>query len=124
MFIQRILCASHDTEGEIKVRLEVVNDNTVTHVDRHAMLKSGYAVAFFCMDHQALRAVQGHEFPEADIYYTERQGDGIALLVPKGTAPDRLPSVACGYQIFEWIDPDKEFGTGVVIKHSKKDKRK
>ena len=55
------------------------------------------------------------EFPEGDVWYTERNGDGIGLLVPKGTPGRDLPKRACGYWILEWIDPAKDFGTGVRV---------
>ena len=52
------------------------------------------------------------EYPDADVWYTERNGDSIGMLVPKGTPFNQLPKICIDYIVIEWIDPDKEFGTG------------
>jgi hypothetical protein len=53
--------------------------------------------------------------PTAQVWYTERNGDPIAMLCPAGTPSEALPSVAMEYVAFEWVDPDCDFGTGVVV---------
>ena len=88
--------------------------NVVTGGDFHGALAEGKAVQFYCMDYYTLKPWAQTNFPEAEVWYTERNGDSIAMLIPKGTRPERFPSVALDYIAFEWIDPDKDFGTGVV----------
>lgn len=91
------------------MRLEVIDDIGERHVDRHYYLSQGKAIAFFCMDRYALKPVLRMEYPEADIYYTERNGEGIGLLVPKKTKHDRLPNLVCGgSMIYKWVDPDDD----------------
>jgi hypothetical protein len=77
-------------------------------------LDGGKAVQYYCMGHKTLKADIAAKMPSADVWYTERNGDSIACLVPKGTSPERLPSHAKDYAALEWIDPDKDFGSGVV----------
>jgi hypothetical protein len=97
---------------------EAVRDGELQVVCRNGSfrdaLKSGKACQFYCMDYPTLKQRMAAEYPEADVWYTERNGDPIGMLVPKGTPPELLPSVAMDYIAFEWIDPDKDFGTGVV----------
>lgn len=50
---------------------------------------------------------------KASVWYTERNGDGIGMLVPHAVEGLNMPTVAMDYIAFEWICPDKEFGTGV-----------
>jgi hypothetical protein len=52
--------------------------------------------------------------PRAQAWYTERNGDGIVMLCPRDTKIEELPSWAMCYMAFEWIDPDKDFGSGVM----------
>lgn len=97
--------AEENREGEIQV---------VCRGDFHAALAKGCAVQFYEMNYMTAIERLSKEFPEADLWYTERNGDPITMLVPKGTDTDRFPSVAMGYIAFEWIKHDKDFGTGVV----------
>lgn len=48
--------------------------------------------------------------PEADCYVTNRNGDTIVMLVPKGTPIDKLPETAKDYIAFQWgrVGLDKE----------------
>lgn len=82
--------------------------------DFHAALASGKAVQFYELDYRTAKARMSERYPEADVWYTERNGDPITMLVPKGTSIDVLPSVAMDYMAIEWIDPDREFGTGTI----------
>lgn len=77
-----------------------------------AHLAAGEAVQFYA-GYVGLKGWCANEFPQADVWYTERNGDGIGMLVPHGMDTLRLPTVALDYMAFEWIDPDKDFGTGV-----------
>lgn len=77
-----------------------------------AHLEAGEAVQFYA-SYVGLKARFAESHPMAEVWYTERNGDPIAMLVPRGTEPSRLPSVALDYIAFEWIDPDNDFGTGV-----------
>lgn len=88
-------------------KLEVVRDG-----DFHAALADGKAVQFYS-GYFTLKSRMQEQFPEANVWYTERNGDGIAMLVPKGIDNSKLPDVAMEYLAFEWIDPEKDFGTGV-----------
>lgn len=94
----------------------------VSRWDRHgddwiiAELGAGKSVSLYCLDYRTLKKEMSDAFPMADVWYSERNGDGIALLVPNGTPETELPSHAQGYGIFEWIDPDKNFGTGYMVK--------
>jgi hypothetical protein len=78
-------------------------------------LSFGRGVQFYCMDYRKLKAWRDEKFPEADIWYTERNGDPIGMWVPKGTPPEELPDMALDYMAIEWIDPDKDFGTGYLV---------
>lgn len=53
---------------------------------------------------------------DVQVWYTERNGDSIVCVMPADAKPEDLPRNACGYMVFEWIDPDKEFGTGVTVR--------
>lgn len=77
--------------------------------DYHKILAAGQAVQFYTMDYTTLKQCMAKEYPEADVWYTERNGDPIAMLVPKGTPPEKLPTTAMCYMAFAWIDPDKDF---------------
>jgi hypothetical protein len=77
-----------------------------------AELAAGRAVQFNVMDYRKLKAWRDEQFPMADVWYTERNGDPIAMWVPKGTPAEELPEWALEYMAIEWIDPDKDFGTG------------
>ena len=50
---------------------------------------------------------------DIQVWYTERNGDGIVCVMPKEAKPENFPDRACGYIVFEWIDPDLEFGSGI-----------
>lgn len=45
-----------------------------------------------------------------DVWYTERNGDAITLVVAAGTKPEDLPKTAKWYVVLEWIQPEWEFG--------------
>ena len=53
---------------------------------------------------------------DVQVWYTERNGDGIGCVMPADAKPEDLPPMAMGYMVFEWIDPDKDFGTGIKTK--------
>lgn len=90
--------------------IEVMRDDDADHaLDWRAALAAGKAVQFYSMDHRELKGWVNAQYPEADIWYTERNGDPIGMLVPKGTPREELPDWALGYIVFEWIDPDGEF---------------
>lgn len=93
-------------EGEIHV---------VCRGNFHEALAKGSAVQFYEMNYMTAVARLSKEYPEADLWYTERNGDPITMLVPKGTDTNKLPSVAMDYLAFEWIKHDSEFGTGVRV---------
>ena len=57
--------------------------------------------------------------PDIQVWYSERNGDGLGCVVHADTNPEDLPKTCMSYFISEWIDPDKEFGTGVVLNHKK-----
>jgi hypothetical protein len=92
-------------EGEIKV-FAGPSEEWAAH------LSAGEAVQFYA-SYAGLKLWCAKLFPQADVWYTERNGDGIGMLVPRATDTSRLPSVALIYIAFEWIDPDKDFGSGV-----------
>lgn len=50
-----------------------------------------------------------------EVWYTERNGDPLTLVVPEGTPESELPNWAKGYMVFEWIRPENEFGSGVRV---------
>jgi hypothetical protein len=52
------------------------------------------------------------KYPGAQAWYTERNGDSFFCVMPAEAKPSDLPKWAGEYQVVEWIDPDKEFGTG------------
>ena len=78
-----------------------------------AQLAAGKAVQFYG-SFSGLRTWCAAEFPGAEVWYTERNGDGIAMLVPQATDEETLPSWALDYMAFEWVDPDAGFGSGVA----------
>lgn len=77
-----------------------------------AQLERGLAVSCYWLNWRTLKQYTLDRLPMADVWYSERNGDPIALWVPKDTPESELPDWAQDYNIFEWIDPDKEFGTG------------
>ena len=54
------------------------------------------------------------KYGSTNIWYTERNGDGMACVMPEDATEKDLPSHACEYAVIEWIRPDKEFGSGVA----------
>lgn len=79
-------------------------------------LAAGKALALY-HSYVGLSEWAATNWPLADIWYTERNGDCIGLLVPKGTPTDCLPDWAKGYAILEWIHPDSDFGSGFRPAH-------
>ncbi len=71
-------------------------------------------VAFYC-GFETMSRVRV-KFPDWQYWYTERNGDGIGIVLPKAAGTEKLPRFAMGCLIFEWIDPDKEFGSGVRVR--------
>ena len=69
------------------------------------ILASGKGVAFYEFGWRTANARYRKQYPFADNWYTERNGDSITLLVPK----EDLPTWAMGYRIFQWINPDDDF---------------
>jgi hypothetical protein len=94
-------------------RIESVRYELVMNVP--VVLLSGKAVAFYGSYTDA-RQSAANVAPDADVWYTERNGDCITLLAPQGTPRDHLPSEAMGYWVFEWIRPEDEFSHGRVAK--------
>lgn len=43
------------------------------------------------------------------VWYTERNGDPITLVMPADVEPERFPSQAKIYFVFEWILPEDSF---------------
>lgn len=43
------------------------------------------------------------------VWYTERNGDPIALVMPADTLPEQFPSFALIYIVFGWIPPEDDF---------------
>lgn len=84
-------------------------------VDAQQALAVGKCVQFFS-GFVGLKTRMAAKFPFADCWYTERNGDGIALLMPRNTHRARFPTWAMDYMAFEWIEPDKDFGTGVKVR--------
>lgn len=84
--------------------------------DPHEALRQGKAVQFYEFDYRTAIERYSVDYPEADLWYTERNGDPITMLVPKGTPHDQLPSVAMDYIVFEWIRHDQLFRTGVGVR--------
>jgi hypothetical protein len=54
-------------------------------------------------------------FGPCDVWYTERNGDSIGMFVPVGTPESELPDVAMLYCALEWIKPEDDFGSGVMV---------
>jgi hypothetical protein len=73
----------------------------------HEALRAGKAVAMYCGFDNArkLAAEVARDLPH-DVWYTERNGDPITLVVPAGTPAERLPRRAQGYIIFGWESPE------------------
>lgn len=68
----------------------------------------------YAMGYKGLKAWVAEEYgAEAQVWYSERNGDGLLCVMPPHATSADLPCDAMGYGIGEWIDPDKEFGTGV-----------
>ena len=89
--------------------LKVIRDSKNPAAD----IAAGCGVAFYEADYPTANKRYAEQYPEADNWYTERNGDPITLLVPKGTPPEELPPMAMDYFVMVWIDPDYDFGTGV-----------
>lgn len=68
----------------------------------------------YAMGYKHLKAWVAEEYgADAHVWYSERNGDGLVCVMPPHATPADLPCMAMNYGIGEWIDPDKEFGTGV-----------
>lgn len=84
--------------------------------DLREALRSGKAIVghcgFTCSREWAAK-VAG-ETPH-EVWYTERNGDSITLIVPAGTQPDQFPGMALGYMVARWIKPEDEFGAGCGV---------
>lgn len=78
----------------------------------HKLLAEGKAVQWYGT-YVDFKQKAAQYFPEAETWYTERNGDGICMLVPVGTPHGRLPIGAIDYVVDEWIDPSANFGSGV-----------
>lgn len=87
-------------------------DTTQDYANAAQHLADGRGVVFYEMHYPTAKQRNAQAFPQADYWYTERNGDPIGLLVPKGTDPLDLPNHAMSYIVIEWIDPDGEFNTG------------
>ncbi len=75
-------------------------------------LVNGMAAQGFVMTYKNLKEWIKEFAPTADVWYTERNGDPIVCVVPGGTPQEELPDTAMNYMAIEWIDPNKDFGTG------------
>lgn len=79
-------------------------------------LASGRAVAGYCSYVNARSwAAKIAEGVPHEVWYTERNGDPITLVVPVGTHADALPSFAMDYAVAQWIRPEDDFGVGVGV---------
>ena len=85
-------------------RLEVAKD--LDEEECRQALKSGKAVQFYEFDWKT--ATERHKacFPDIDVWYTERNGDPITMLVPAGTPKELLPDMAMEYIAFRWDTPE------------------
>lgn len=88
---------------------EEYRDNEIEVVcsgDFHSALKNGKAVQFYEFDYTTAIERYSLEYPDADYWYIERNGDPITMIVPKGTDITRLPSVAMNYIVTCWEKHD------------------
>jgi hypothetical protein len=68
----------------------------------------------YAMGYNGLKERMTEEYgPDAQVWYSERNGDGLVCIMPPNATSADLPCDAMNYGIAEWIDPDREFGTGV-----------
>ena len=105
---------ANDLFGSIGFMELKIIQGDLTNTDISKEILEGNAVAGWCSYTHSERWAKENN---AEAWYTERNGDPITLLVPKGTDPSKLPKWCKGYIIFEWIRPDKEFGSGVMMDH-------
>jgi hypothetical protein len=45
------------------------------------------------------------------VWYTERNGDPIVLVMPADTLPEQFPSFAFSYIVLRWMPPEDVFGS-------------
>lgn len=71
---------------------------------------SGKAFCGYCSypDARAWAAEVCGDAPH-QVWYTERNGDPIVLVMPADTLPKQFPSFACIYVVFRWIPPEDDF---------------
>ena len=70
---------------------------------RRQALRQGKCVQGYWLDSDdELAKWAQQDSPEADCWMTERNGDAIAMLVPKGTPYEKLPETAKDYIAFQW----------------------
>lgn len=54
---------------------------------------------------------------EIDVWYTERNGDPICMVLPKGTPPENFPNYAMEYCALSWEHPNyPNMGKKYIIK--------
>lgn len=80
--------------------------------DAPRLLQEGKALQGFVMGWRHLRAWAATIVGAVphEVWYTERNGDPIVMLLPAGTPPERFPPHAMDYIAFEWIHPEDDFG--------------
>lgn len=97
--------------GPVEIPIARPRSGLLSHEAARAALRRGYAVQFYCgyTDARALAArIAGPVLP-VDVWYTERNGDPIAMMVPAGTPAIELPSRALDYMALRWIAPEDDF---------------
>lgn len=88
----------------------MVADGWPDESEWQAIINEGKAVAFYVLDWHGLEEWIRPIVPNCELWYTERNGDLIVLLVPVGLPHDAFPSFALSYATLEWIHPDWDFG--------------
>lgn len=100
--------AADEAEWEARVAERIDYDCQVDPANEaavNAILQDGRGVAFYTSADWAIK-LHG-AYPTADLWLTTRQGDEIALLVPKETPREKLPLTAISYLAFSWFTPSE-----------------
>ena len=77
------------------------SDRTIEEI-----LSDGKAVAIYEFDYPTAIERYNKKYPDADLWYIERNGDPITLFVPRGTLKENLPETAKGYITLWWEKHD------------------
>ena len=84
-----------------------VTDGDRDDCDINAEIAAGRCVVLYEFDWRTATERYGRLYPGADCWYTERNGDPITCLAPKGTPVEQLPADAKGYLIMRWATPEE-----------------